>query len=282
VSQPTSDVKAGATSQPSRLDLIAQGQYFEPVIHNAVRREEHVLEIKNFNLWYGEKQALFDINMPIPKGQVTALVGPSGCGKSTLLRIVAGLDTPSTGRVLLDGQPVERPGPDRGMVFQSYTLFPWLTVRENVLFGRRAKPDVADRLIAQVGLRGFEYHYPKTLSGGMQQRVGLARALVVEPQILLLDEPFGALDAQTKRLLQDDLGKTLSEEGSTAVFITHDMAEAVYLCDRIIVLTSRPGRVAAEFEVALERPRDESMRKQPYFAELVDAIWRELKSMVHL
>jgi NitT/TauT family transport system ATP-binding protein len=233
--------------------------------------------------------ALDGVTIRVEEKEFLGIIGPSGCGKTTLLRMLAGLETPSRGEITIRGERVSGPGPERAMVFQDFALLPWAVVAKNVEFpleirgvsaaDRRAK---AQKMIERVGLKGFENSYPKTLSGGMQQRVGLARALVVEPQILLLDEPFGALDAQTKRLLQDDLGKTLSEEGSTAVFITHDMAEAVYLCDRIIVLTSRPGRVAAEFEVALERPRDESMRKQPYFAELVDAIWRELKSMVHL
>ncbi|OGA66594.1 MAG: sulfonate ABC transporter ATP-binding protein, partial [Betaproteobacteria bacterium RIFCSPLOWO2_12_FULL_67_28] len=168
-------------------------------------------------------QALEPTAMAVADNDFICILGPSGCGKSTLLRIVAGLDVPSTGRVLLDGQPVARPGPDRGMVFQSYTLFPWLTVRQNVLFGSRATPAVADALIARVGLRGFENHFPKMLSGGMQQRTALARALANDPKILLLDEPFGALDNQTRALMQELLLGIWEADRKTVLFVTHDI-----------------------------------------------------------
>jgi ABC-type nitrate/sulfonate/bicarbonate transport system ATPase subunit len=168
-------------------------------------------------------RALERTDLEVQDNDFICILGPSGCGKSTLLRIVAGLDRPTTGRVLLDGQAVEGPGPDRGMVFQSYTLFPWLTVRQNILFGSRSTPGKAEKLIARVGLRGFENHYPKMLSGGMQQRTALARALANDPKILLLDEPFGALDNQTRALMQELLLGIWEVERKTVLFVTHDI-----------------------------------------------------------
>src|SRR6059058_1482811 len=190
------------------------------------------------------------------------ILGPSGCGKSTLLRIVAGLDQPTSGRVILDGQEVEEPGADRGMVFQSYTLFPWLTVRENICFGLREKGvpqarqgEIAARYIERVGLRGFENHYPKMLSGGMQQRTAIARALANEPKILLLDEPFGALDNQTRALMQELLLGIWEAEKKTVLFVTHDIEEAIFVAGRVAVMTARPGRIKFETTVDLPHPR---------------------------
>jgi len=201
------------------------------------------------------------------------VLGPSGCGKSTLLRIVAGLEVPTTGRVLLDGVPVTAPGADRGMVFQSYTLFPWLTVKENICFGLREKgvpaaeqARVAAHYIARVGLEGFEGHYPKTLSGGMQQRTALARALANEPKILLLDEPFGALDNQTRSLMQELLLGIWESERKTVLFVTHDIEEAVFLANRVAIMTARPGRIKTDVAIELPHPRHYTVKTSPEFS----------------
>ena len=204
--------------------------------------------------------------MAVADNDFICILGPSGCGKSTLLRIVAGLDVPSTGRVLLDGQPVARPGPDRGMVFQSYTLFPWLTVRQNVLFGSRATPAVAGALIARVGLRGFENHFPKMLSGGMQQRTALARALANDPKILLLDEPFGALDNQTRALMQELLLGIWEADRKTVLFVTHDIDEAIFMASRVAVMSARPGHIKHELKIDLPHPRHYTMKTGAEFS----------------
>ncbi len=223
--------------------------------------------------------ALERTDLVVEDNDFIAILGPSGCGKSTLLRIVAGLDAPTTGRVLLDGQPVAGPGPDRGMVFQSYTLFPWLTVRENILFGPRAAPEAADALIARVGLRGFEHHYPKMLSGGMQQRTALARALANGPKILLLDEPFGALDNQTRSLMQELLLGIWEADRKTVLFVTHDIDEAIFMANRVAVVSARPGHIKHELKVALPHPRHYTMKTTPEFsrakAELTEHIRAE-------
>jgi NitT/TauT family transport system ATP-binding protein len=224
-----------------------------------------------------ETRALSETNLAVQDNDFICILGPSGCGKSTLLRIVAGLDTPSTGRVLLDGQPVERPGPDRGMVFQSYTLFPWLTVRENVLFGRRARAQTADRLIAQVGLRGFEHHYPKMLSGGMQQRTALARALANDPKILLLDEPFGALDNQTRALMQELLLGIWEADRKTVLFVTHDIDEAIFMANRVAVMSARPGRIKSDVRIELPHPRHYTMKTSPEFSDYKAALTEEIR-----
>jgi ABC-type nitrate/sulfonate/bicarbonate transport system ATPase subunit len=221
-------------------------------------------------------QALQTTDLKVEDNDFITILGPSGCGKSTLLRIVAALETPSTGRVELDGRPIERPGPDRGMVFQSYTLFPWLTVRENILFGALATPEKADALIAKVGLRGFENHYPKMLSGGMQQRTALARALANDPKILLLDEPFGALDNQTRALMQELLLGIWEADRKTVLFVTHDIDEAIFMANRVAVMSARPGRIKATLEIALPHPRHYTMKTTPEFsrykAELTEQI----------
>jgi ABC-type nitrate/sulfonate/bicarbonate transport system ATPase subunit len=224
-----------------------------------------------------ETRALEQTSLQVEDNDFICILGPSGCGKSTLLRIVAGLDTPSTGRVLLEGRPVERPGPDRGMVFQSYTLFPWLTVRENVLFGSRARQDVADRLIAQVGLRGFESHYPKMLSGGMQQRTALARALANDPKILLLDEPFGALDHQTRALMQELLLGIWEADRKTVLFVTHDIDEAIFMANRVAVMSARPGRIKSELRIELQHPRHYTMKTSPEFSAYKAQLTEEIR-----
>ena len=211
-------------------------------------------------------RALERTDLEVQDNDFICILGPSGCGKSTLLRIVAGLDWPTTGRVLLDGQAVERAGPDRGMVFQSYTLFPWLSVRENILFGSRSTPEKAEKLIARVGLRGFENHYPKMLSGGMQQRTALARALANDPKILLLDEPFGALDNQTRALMQELLLGIWEADRKTVLFVTHDIDEAIFMANRVAVMSARPGRIKSELRVELAHPRHYTMKTSPEFS----------------
>lgn len=208
-------------------------------------------------------EALKDINLTVQENEFVSIIGPSGCGKSTLLMIVAGLYEMTGGRVLLDGRPVQGPGLDRGVVFQEFALFPWMTVRDNVCFGLEMKgvpPEerraVADRYLHLVGLAGFETTYPHRLSGGMKQRVAVARALASDPDLLLMDEPFGALDAQTRANLQQMLVDVWSKTRKTVLFVTHSLREALLLSDRIIVMSSRPGRIISEEVVDLPRPRD--------------------------
>ncbi len=208
-------------------------------------------------------------------GEFRVLLGPSGCGKSTILRMIAGLDFPTSGEVLVNGKRVEGPGPDRGMVFQKYTSFAWLTVAENIEYGLKIK-GVAERernetvkhLVEATGLAGFEAAFPHTLSGGMQQRVAIARSLAVRPSVLLMDEPFGALDAQTRSVMQDLLLKIWTETAATILFVTHDVAEAVYLADRIYVISSRPGTIAEEIVIPFARPRHEQLKESREFREI--------------
>lgn len=210
----------------------------------------------------GTVTAVDNLDLTVRDKEFVCIVGPSGCGKSTLLRVVAGLTRPASGEVMLDGSRVADPGPDRGMVFQSYTLFPWLTVQGNVEFGPRLRglppaecAQTSRRYIELVGLNGFESAYPKELSGGMQQRAAIARALANDPEILLMDEPFGALDAQTRSLMQELLLKVWEQTHKTVLFVTHDIEEAVLLADRVYVMTARPGRIKREVQVSLPRPR---------------------------
>jgi NitT/TauT family transport system ATP-binding protein/sulfonate transport system ATP-binding protein len=230
-------------------------------------------------------RALEPIDLDIAVNDFLTILGPSGCGKSTLLRIVAGLDRPTEGRVLLDGHVVAVPGPDRGMVFQSYTLFPWLTVRENICFGLRERNvpaqqqrRISEDWIAKVGLRGFENHYPKMLSGGMQQRTALARALANEPEILLLDEPFGALDNQTRGLMQELLLGIWEAEQKTVLFVTHDIEEAIFMANRVVVMSARPGRVKYEVPIALPHPRHYTIKTAPEFAPYKARLTEEIRS----
>ncbi len=211
--------------------------------------------------------------LELKPGEFVCLLGPSGCGKSTLLNCVAGYVKPSEGSVTVDGVAVERPGPDRGMVFQQYSLFPWMTIRENVRFGPRvtgaASPDsVADTFLELVGLSRFANRYPGELSGGMQQRVGIARALANYPSVLLMDEPFGALDAQTRVMMQESLLRIWSEFGITVLFITHDVDEALFLADRVLIMSASPGRIIADLLVPIERPRSTDLATDPDFIAL--------------
>ena len=228
--------------------------------------------------------ALQPTSLEVADNDFITILGPSGCGKSTLLRIVAGLDTPTVGQVLLDGQPVVGPGADRGMVFQSYTLFPWLTVRENICFGLREKgmplaeqQETAARFITEVGLTGFESHYPKQLSGGMQQRVALARALANDPKILLLDEPFGALDNQTRVLMQELLLGIWESARKTVLFVTHDIDEAIFMANRCAVFSARPGRIKNELQIDLPYPRHYTVKTTPRFSELKAQVTEDIR-----
>lgn len=208
------------------------------------------------------RRAIFDTSLEIRPREFVCLLGPSGCGKSTLLNCIAGYIRPSSGEVRVDGRIVERPGPERGMVFQQYSLFPWKTVRDNIAFGPlragRKRADalaIADHFLEMIGLSGFSKRYPAELSGGMQQRVGIARALANYPSVLLMDEPFGALDAQTRAMMQESLLRIWSEVETTVVFVTHDVDEAIFLADRIVVMSAGPGRIIADQDVPLLRPR---------------------------
>ena len=206
-------------------------------------------------------------------GEFRVLLGPSGCGKSTLLRMIAGLDTPDSGEVLVHDQPVHGPSKDRGMVFQQYSLFPWMTVRENVRFGPRvtgaSSPDsVADTFLELVGLSRYAHRYPGELSGGMQQRVGIARALANYPSVLLMDEPFGALDAQTRVMMQESLLRIWSEFEITVLFVTHDVDEALFLADRVLIMSASPGRIITDLSVPLERPRSPDVATHEEFIRL--------------
>jgi len=222
-----------------------------------------------------EVLAIDEIDLKIRNKEFATILGPSGCGKSTLLRIVAGLAKPTRGGVMLDGHVIEGPGQDRGMVFQSYTLFPWLTVKENIQFGleiagmpKGEQEQLAQEFVEKVGLKGFEKTYPRGLSGGMKQRVAIARALVNNPDILLLDEPFGALDAQTRSLMQELLTQVWEELHKTILFVTHDVEEAIFLSDRVFVMTARPGKVKAEIEISLDRPRSYELKANEAFLSL--------------
>ena len=231
--------------------------------------------------------ALQATDLEVRENDFLTLLGPSGCGKSTLLRIVAGLDTQTSGDVLLDGARITGPGADRGMVFQSYTLFPWLTVLDNVCFGLRERGmaraqqlEIAHGFIGKVGLAGFEHHYPKQLSGGMQQRTAIARALANGPRILLMDEPFGALDHQTRELMQELLLGIWEAENKTVLFVTHDIDEAVFIGSRIAVMSARPGRIKFDRAVAFGHPRHYSLKTTPEFAALKAELTEQVRAEV--
>ncbi|PRB18411.1 ABC transporter ATP-binding protein [Microbacterium sp. MYb62] len=233
---------------------------------------------------YSTTHALEDVSFDVEDGEFIAIIGASGCGKSTILRMIDGLDFPTRGEIRLRGEIVTGPGPDRGVVFQQPSLLPWRTVQRNIEFGLECngmaaaeRQDRVAQYVELVGLGGFEGHYPAQLSGGMQQRVGLARAYAVDPGILLLDEPFGALDAQTRVVLQTELERVWRAERKTTVLITHDMEEAVYLADRVIVMGNRPGRVTDIIDVPFGRPRGEELRASAEFGELKQQLWRALQ-----
>lgn len=255
------------------------------------------LELQNLSMVFSRRgqrfEALRDVSLQVDGGEFVSIVGASGCGKTTLLRIVDGLIAPSYGEVRVDGQRVTRPGPDRGFVFQQDALFPWRTLLDNVIFGLeiqgypKAKSCMrAATLLELVGLTGFEHHFPHELSGGMRQRANIARALTIDPDVLLMDEPFASLDAQTREIMQAELLRIWRSNRKTVLFVTHQIDEAVYLADKVLVMTSRPGQVKAVLEVAIPRPRDLSVKRTPQFLALVDEIWamieEEVKSALHI
>ncbi|MFF2083135.1 ABC transporter ATP-binding protein [Nocardia sp. NPDC058176] len=231
--------------------------------------------------------AVDDISIEVAAGEFLVLVGPSGSGKSTLLDLLGGLSTPSSGEILLDGAPITGPGLDRGVVFQQYALLPWRTARANIQFGleakgvpRKERKAIADHYLELVGLAGFGDRYPHELSGGMKQRVAIARSLAFDPEVLLMDEPFAALDAQTRESLQDELLRIWRTTGKTILFITHGIDEAVYLGQRVAVLTSRPGRVKAVIDIDIDRGGDTDVRSSEQFRDYRHRIWTELQSEV--
>jgi len=239
-------------------------------------------------IYPGPVHALDDINLDFPAGELTSLLGPSGCGKTTLLKIIAGLIRPGAGTVLVNGRPVEGPGPERAFVFQDFALLPWANVIRNVAFGLELRgvsvaerEGVAEKYIRGVGLTGFERKYPHELSGGMRQRVGLARALAVKADVLLMDEPFSAVDEQTRRKFQEDMLQLISVERRTFLFVTHSIEEAVYLSDHIVLLSPRPGKVWKIIEPRLSRKLSpDQIRREPGYLDTVETIWQSLKDYV--
>ena len=245
-----------------------------------------IVSVRNVHKTYpGGVEALNDISLDFPEGKLTTLLGPSGCGKTTLLKIIAGLLPATSGEVLVEGRLVTGPGPERAFVFQDFALMPWATVVRNVAFGlelrgmaRSEREAVAARYIEQMGLKGFESKYPHELSGGMRQRVGLARALAVNAKVLMMDEPFSAVDEQTRRKFQEDLLELVANERKTFIFVTHSIEEAVYVSDRIVLLHRRPSRVHAIIEPNICRDVDpEQIRRQPGYLDAVENIWQSLK-----
>ena len=242
------------------------------------------LQVRGVERRFDTTLALQATDLDVTENDFVTILGPSGCGKSTLLRIVAGLDVQTAGEVLLEGKRIAGPGADRGMVFQSYTLFPWLTVLDNVCFGLRERGlpraqqlEVAHGFLQQVGLKGFANHYPKQLSGGMQQRTALARALANNPRMLLMDEPFGALDHQTRELMQELLLGIWEAQRKTVLFVTHDIDEAVFMGTRVVVMSARPGRIKSEVAVDIPHPRHYTVKTTPAFAALKARLTEDIR-----
>jgi NitT/TauT family transport system ATP-binding protein len=245
------------------------------------------LQVSHLGKTFGDLRALQDINLAVERGEFIALVGPSGCGKTTFLRIVAGLEPASSGEVTLDGRAVRGPGGDRGFVFQSDNLLPWRTVFANAIIGREVAGHVGPserqrtmELLKLVGLEGFERYHPRQLSGGMRQRVNLARALAIDPEILLMDEPFSSLDAQTREIMQTELMRIWEDGRKTVLFVTHQIDEAVFLADRVLVFARRPGRLRESVAIELPRPRSLAIKRTAEFVRYVDHIWRLIEDDV--
>jgi nitrate ABC transporter ATP-binding subunit len=252
---------------------VSNGQPENLIIHGVTKR---------FSVGDDEVEALAPVDLAIPKGEFVCMIGASGCGKSTLLRIIAGFEEPTTGEVAIDGKPVTGPGSDRGMVFQDYALFPWMTVQQNISFGPRqrhlAREEIdrtTDEFVRMVGLERFADRYPNQLSGGMKQRVAIARVLANNANILLMDEPFGALDALTREQLQNELLQIWKRTGVTTIFVTHSVEEAVLLADRVLVMSAGPGKIDSDFRIDIPRPRDVS---SPEFNALRRDVARRLTS----
>ncbi len=249
---------------------------------------DSVVEVRGICKKYNDVEALRQIDLDFPRGKLTTLLGPSGCGKTTLLKIIAGLIEPTSGEVRVSGKTVTGPGPERAFVFQDFALMPWATVMRNVAFGlelqgmgKAERQSIARKYIAEVGLAGFEDKYPHELSGGMRQRVGLARAFAVNAEVLLLDEPFSAVDEQTRRKFQEDLLQLREKEKKTFIFVTHSIEEAVYLSDRIVLLSRRPGRVSQIIMPQIDRSGSpEEIRRDRAYLDTVEEIWQGLRQFV--
>src|SRR3954462_1563829 len=245
------------------------------------------VEISGLSKWFGELEALRQIDVAVEPGEFISVVGPSGCGKTTFLRMVAGLEPATSGTLLIDGEPLRGPSNDRGFVFQNDSLLAWRTVLANALIGPEVAGKVGERerqrtldLLKLVGLGGFENYYPRQLSGGMRQRVNLARALAIDPDVLLMDEPFASLDAQTREFMQTELLRIWEQGRKTVLFVTHQIDEAVFLSDRVLVFARRPGRLQETLEIKLPRPRELAIKRTPEFVRYVDHIWRLIEDDV--
>ena len=250
--------------------------------------KDNAVTVKNVFKNYGETEALRDLSLDFPRGELTSLLGPSGCGKTTLLKIIAGLLPATSGEVIVNGQIVKEPGPDRAFVFQDFALLPWASVIRNVGFGlelrgvaKSERESIAAKYIGDVGLKGFENSFPHELSGGMRQRVGLARALSVDSQVLLMDEPFSAVDEQTRRKFQEDLLNLVKNENKTFIFVTHSIEEAVYVSDQIALLLPRPSRVSEVIRpTSFKNKGADSIRRDSEYLDIVDRIWKSLRTYV--
>ena len=267
---------------------MAMSQIKTEILHPAEFKAETAVSARGISKNYGSVEALKNLSLEFPKGQLTSLLGPSGCGKTTLLKIIAGLLEPTSGEIEVNGKAVTGPGPDRAFVFQDFALLPWANVLRNVAFGlelrgvdKSEREDIAARYIGEVGLSGFEKSFPHELSGGMRQRVGLARALSVDAQVLLMDEPFSAVDEQTRRKFQEDLLNLVAIENKTFIFVTHSIEEAVYVSDQIAILLPRPSRVHEIIRPSGFRDKGvDNIRRDPEYLDIVDRIWASLRSYV--
>lgn len=255
---------------------------------NNTNDNNHAVTVRNVYKSYGDVKALRDLSLDFPRGQLTSILGPSGCGKTTLLKIIAGLLSADSGEITVNGHPVTGPGPDRAFVFQDFALLPWASVLRNVAFGlelrgviKSEREAIAEKYIGDVGLQGFENKHPHELSGGMRQRVGLARALSVDAQVLLMDEPFAAVDEQTRRKFQEDLLNLVKHENKTFLFVTHSIEEAVYVSDQVAILLPRPSRVSEIIKPEGFRHKDaDSIRRDSEYLDIVDRIWSSLRTYV--
>ncbi|GGD42761.1 ABC transporter ATP-binding protein [Aureimonas glaciei] len=257
----------------------------EPMPHPTLAAEDAVVRVRGISKTYGDVEALRNVDLDVARGKLTTLLGPSGCGKTTLLKIIAGLIPATAGEIVVNGRVVSGPGPERAFVFQDFALMPWATVMRNVAFGLELKGigeaerrRTAQRYIDEVGLSGFESKYPHELSGGMKQRVGIARAFAVNADVLLLDEPFSAVDEQNRRKFQEDLLRLVALENKTFIFVTHSIEEAVYVSDRIVLLSPRPGRISQTIDPAIDRSASpDEIRRDKGYLDTVEEIWNGLR-----